>query len=101
MYRNQDKRAIWVKVFEIWYLKKINDNPELKVVISDLRFIHEYEYLKKMDSYFIRIKSDKYGSKQFSEHISEKELDFLDDAELNYVRKQAQKKKLFEKVILS
>ena len=44
MYRNQDKRAIWVKVFEIWYLKKINDNPDLKVVISDLRFIHEYEY---------------------------------------------------------
>ena len=44
MYKNQDKRDIWVKVFEIWYLKKINDNPDLKVVISDLRFIHEYKY---------------------------------------------------------
>ena len=37
MYRNNDKRVIWVKVFEIWYLKKINENPDLKVVISRLR----------------------------------------------------------------
>tara|TARA_B110000483_G_C17896609_1_gene427683 strand:+ start:381 stop:662 length:282 start_codon:yes stop_codon:yes gene_type:complete len=85
MYKNQDKRAIWVKVFELWYLKKINDNPDLKVVISDLRFIHEYQYLKKMDSYFIRIKSEKYGSENFTEHIPEKELDFIEDTELNYV----------------
>ncbi len=99
MYRNNDKRVIWVKVFEIWYLKKINENPDLKVVISDLRFIHEYEYLKKMDTYFIRIKSDKYGSKKFTEHISEKELDFLEDNELNYViENNGSKEELFDLV---
>ena len=68
---------MWVRVFEFWYAKKLKENPKLKVVISDLRFIHEYEYLKKMDAYFIRIKRDIKENK-FGKHISETELDKLE-----------------------
>lgn len=72
--RQKDSRAIWVRVFEFWYAKRLKENPELKVVISDLRFIHEYEYLKKMDAYFIRVKSNR-NTGEFDNHISETELD--------------------------
>ena len=61
-------------MFEFWYAKRLKENPELKVVISDLRFIHEYEYLKKMDAYFIRVKSNR-NTGEFDNHISETELD--------------------------
>lgn len=77
IFRGKDERAIWVRVFEFWYTKKLKENPNLKVVISDLRFIHEYEYLRKMDAYFIRIKRNIEGNK-FGLHISETELDKLD-----------------------
>ena len=77
IFRGKDERAMWVRVFEFWYAKKLKENPKLKVVISDLRFIHEYEYLKKMDAYFIRIKRD-IKENQFGKHISETELDKLE-----------------------
>ena len=78
LFREQDNRAIWVRIFEVWYVKRLKENPRLKVVISDLRFKHEYEYLKKLDAYFIEIKSEKYGSEEHKEHISENEYTDLD-----------------------
>jgi hypothetical protein len=52
-----------------------------------------------MDCYFIRIKSEKYGSENFTDHISEKELDFIEDNELNYViENNGTKEELFELV---
>ena len=77
IFRGGNERAMWVRVFELWYIKKQKENPSLKVVISDLRFIHEYEHLKKMDAYFIRIKRDVEENK-FGQHISETELDNID-----------------------
>ena len=77
LFRDNDERAIWVRIFEFWYVKKLKENPKLKVVISDMRFKHEYEYLKKLDSYFIKINRNIENNKQnekFSEHLSENEL---------------------------
>lgn len=78
LFRKHDSRAIWVRIFDFWYSKKLRENPNLKVVISDLRFKHEYEYLKKMDAYFIRIKSHRNMGENFASHISETELDDIE-----------------------
>ena len=65
------------------------------MVISDLRFIHEYEQLKKMDAYFIRIKRDQEENK-FGQHISETELDKVD---LNWeLENNGSLEELYEKV---
>jgi len=96
LFKHDGDRTIWVRVFENWYFKKLKENPNLKVVISDLRFKHEYDYLKKLDSYFIKIYSDKYRSREFSEHISEKELD---DYEFNcQIENNKTKEELFYKI---
>lgn len=57
----------WIKSFEEDYLKNNNDN----LVISDLRFIHEYEVLKKYNVIVIKIENDRL--KNDDNHISENE----------------------------
>ena len=85
IFRNLDKRTIWVRVFELWYTKKLKENPKIKIVISDLRFQHEYEYLKKLDSYFIRIKRNDKEVNNYDLHKSETELDIIKDNEFNHI----------------
>ena len=52
------------------------------VVISDMRYRHEYEELKKLDPVFIRIKNKNLPK---DDHTSETDLDPIPDSEFNYV----------------
>lgn len=52
------------------------------VVISDMRYRHEYEELKKLDPVFIRIKNKNLPK---DDHTSETDLDSIPDSEFNYV----------------
>ncbi len=45
-------RNIWVKVFETWY-SKLPKNTN--VVVSDVRFLHEVQSLKKMEATIIKV----------------------------------------------
>jgi dephospho-CoA kinase len=65
-------KNIWVNLFES-YLEK---NREKKIVITDVRFIHEVKFLKKHSA--ILIKLDKDNIQQDS-HISEKELESINN----------------------
>lgn len=51
------------------------------VFITDMRYLHEFEELKKLDPIFIRIKKDVEGDN----HSSEVDLDNLPDSEFDYV----------------
>lgn len=64
---NIDK-TFWIKHFEIDYLCGKDDN----IVISDLRFLHEYELLKKYGVIVIRIENDRVPMDS-NEHISDRE----------------------------
>ena len=52
------------------------------VIISDMRYRHEYEELKKLDPVFIRIKNKNLPK---DDHTSETDLDSITDSEFNYV----------------
>ena len=71
IFNDIDEREFWVKRFKIWYDIEKDCDRLLKVVINDLRFIHEYEYLLKMDAYVIKIERDGVLK---DNHISENEL---------------------------
>lgn len=51
------------------------------VFITDMRYLHEFEELKKLDPIFIRVKKDVEGDN----HSSEVDLDNLPDSEFDYV----------------
>ena len=51
VFENIDKRSFWVKRFQIWYEK----NKDKNVVITDIRFLHEYNEINDMGGYIIKI----------------------------------------------
>lgn len=87
LFNNIEKREFWLKKFKIWYQKKLNENKVFFVVISDLRFIHEYNFLKEMNAYIIKIERDNISNTNNINHISETELDNFTDDKFNYIIK--------------
>lgn len=69
-----DKRHFWVKCFWNWYLEERKRDPTLKVVISDVRFLHEFTFLQDKGGYLIKIIR---VTDNIDKHISENELDIL------------------------
>ena len=92
IFNGKDERTLWILVFKRWYLTKLKENPNLKVVISDVRFKHEYQCIKDLNGYVIRVKRENNIT---DNHISENELDNM---EIDYtIFNQGTKKELFEK----
>ena len=94
IFKEKDERTLWILVFKRWYLNKIKENPNLKVVISDVRFKHEFECIKELNGYVIRVKR---GNNVKDEHISENELDKMEFD--NTLFNDGTKEELFEKII--
>jgi dephospho-CoA kinase len=65
-------KKFWIKLFIERYIKT---NPYEKIVVSDMRFIHEYEELKKYNALVVQIKrnNNPYKNDKLDNHISEKE----------------------------
>lgn len=71
-------RELWVDIFEKWQAKELNKNK--KIVITDVRFKHEAEKIKKMGGIILKINRDGCSN---DNHLSENELnsipaDFID-----------------------
>jgi hypothetical protein len=60
-------RKFWIQSL----LTSINDNK--KYVISDLRFVHEYEELKKLNTFVIRVDKESFDAISNDPHPSEQE----------------------------
>jgi hypothetical protein len=73
-------RKIWVRVFELWYQKQLIDNPTVKVVINDLRHVHEAEYIKEIGGVIWKVKRPSVKSNDT--HLSENEIDLIVEDEL-------------------
>lgn len=77
--RNKDKN-VWVKLL----LEKIkNIKPSKNIYINDVRFINEYTALKKEG--FLCIKINRNIEGEIDKHISENELDVLEDNKWDYI----------------
>jgi hypothetical protein len=75
-------KCFWVKRFHIWYLAQKKKNPDIKIVITDVRFEHEYDYLIDEDAMIIKITKDKVDNNDT--HISETELNSYDISKFDY-----------------
>ena len=80
LFKDIQPREFWVKRFLVWYLEQLEKNPQIKVVISDVRFIHEFNFIKKNNGYVIKIKRDLMDEDR---HLSENELDNMEDSDFN------------------
>jgi hypothetical protein len=81
------KNDIWIKSIE----KTIINNPDLKIVITDIRFPNEVELIKKFNGKIIKI--IRPNLEDTDSHISENyditsDLTIINDKDLQYLEKQ-------------
>ena len=57
-------------------------NPLLKVVVNDIRFIHEYNSIKELGGYIIKVYRDIPDK---DNHLSESELDNFTTDKFNHI----------------
>jgi hypothetical protein len=76
-------KCFWVKRFMIWYYKEKEKDPNIKVVIADVRFVHEFNSLKKINAYLIKIENDNISN--LDTHCSENELNELKKEDYSYI----------------
>lgn len=74
IFKGENKRGLWVQVFKNWYLNKLEIDPCIKVIINDVRFQHEFDLIKSLGGYIIKVERDKIVNIN-DIHISENELD--------------------------
>tara|TARA_A100001388_G_C28697331_1_gene464360 strand:- start:56 stop:643 length:588 start_codon:yes stop_codon:yes gene_type:complete len=74
-------RHFWVKRFESWYKKEIEKDKNTCVVISDVRFQHEIDAIKKLNGKVIKILSNRQES---DSHLSENEIDKISEKQIDY-----------------
>ena len=75
-------KCFWVKRFNFWYQEQKKKDPNVKIVITDVRFNHEYNYLLDQDAMIIKITNSILESDD--NHISETELDTYDISKFDY-----------------
>lgn len=77
-----NKGNFWIAKFNIWYNDMLKKNKDFKVVISDVRFNNEYDFLKQLGCIFIKVTRNNNFN---DEHKSENELNFLQETDINYL----------------
>ncbi len=79
------RKTLWINRFRLEYEEKLKERGAcLKVVISDVRFTHEANAIKKLGGYILRVLRP--GLNQDDDHVSEREMDnFKTDGEINNI----------------
>ncbi len=63
-------------------IKILNQNPNTKIVFSDVRFQDELDYIKKLDGIIIRINRPNNKQNKFNNHLSEQCIDILNNIDI-------------------
>ena len=91
-----NSKQFWVKCFWFWYVKEKKNNPQIKVVISDVRFRHELNFLKEKEAYILKIKRN---TGYEDSHVSENEIDEILDFEFHGIlNNDGSKEELFKEI---
>lgn len=78
-----EPRKHWVLLFKEWYLELKMKDPNLLVVISDARFLHELTEIKELGGIIIKIIRP-LSEKNSDLHQSENEIDEISEDLINY-----------------
>lgn len=49
------KNNFWIYRFRIWYKQQIKNNPDIKIVITDVRFSNEADIIKELGGIIIKV----------------------------------------------
>ncbi len=84
---NNDPKNHWVNLFKEWYLSELKKNPNIKIVISDARFLHEINMINELGGIVYKIirpslENDEKFKEQingnnYSSHQSEMEIETI------------------------
>lgn len=79
-----NKRCFWVDKTNRWINNKLKENPNSKIIITDIRFKHEIEYLKNKfpNVKIIKITSNRVNNE--NNHIAETEQNEIPNNLINY-----------------
>lgn len=68
------KKDIFIHHFKLWYLEKISTDPKINVVISDVRFQNEVDFINSLGGKIIKIERSHDDSLPYDNHSSENEM---------------------------
>jgi hypothetical protein len=69
------KKNIWIEVLRKKIIDELKENPNTKIVITDVRFKNELDFIKEMKGIIIHVKRDTYNIENIKDlHISENEI---------------------------
>lgn len=69
-------RGVWTRKFKLWYLDELEENPNLKVVISDVRYPHEEEIIHGLNGTMVKVIRPSLGEST-DQHSSETDIDLI------------------------
>jgi len=96
---NVPYREFWSKQFEHWYNNEIKKNCNLKVVISDVRFLHEVETIKRLNGFIIKIVRPSLTKTNIHDHCSETEQNSVPEGLISRtIYNNDSKQKLYSKL---
>ena len=97
---NVPNREFWSKQFEHWYNNEHEKNKSLRVVISDVRFLHEVNTIKNLNGYIIQIIRPSLVITKMYEHLSEMEQNYIPQGLINKtINNDKKKEDLLNKLI--
>ena len=67
----------------------LNSNSKTNIIFSDIRFQDELDYVKKIGGKVLKVKRDGIEKNQFSNHISEIQVDNLINVDYNIENNQS------------
>ncbi len=77
------KKNLWLDVFDNTFSKAVKKDKDL-VIVTDVRFRNEFDHLKNLGFYQIRLLRDDYLK---IDHASETNQDSIKDSEFDYILK--------------
>lgn len=67
---------IWIYRFKLWYQQQVKENPDIRVIISDVRFEDEAAIIKEMGGLLVKIeKQTRFGE---DSHSSEQNINKIE-----------------------
>lgn len=75
-------KNVFTNHFKLWYEAELAKNPDLKVVVSDVRFRNEVDFIKNLGGTVIKINRESVVTNDL--HPSEVEMQNIKDYEYDY-----------------
>lgn len=71
------KNNFWINRFKLWYNNETKKNPNVKIVITDIRFPNEAEIVKELGGNIIKVQRNNNNKNNNDKHSSESLIDTI------------------------